>query len=78
MINNQSDKPEKLKPQDSERKEIKHPQDDNEAVVKPEDLDYQQEEADFGNIEKRKAENEQPINPVSEEPKKIWKKEKGV
>lgn len=72
MINNQSEKPEKLKPQDSERKEIDHIKDDDEAVVKPEDLEYKKEEADFGNIEKRKSENEQPINPIDEVPKKIW------
>jgi len=75
MTNNQSEKPEKLKPQDSERKEIKHPQDDTEAVVKPDDLDYEKEDADFGSIEKRKAENEQPINSVSEAPKKVWKED---
>lgn len=75
MINNQSEKPEKLKPQDSERKEIDHVKDDNEAVVNPEDLEYDKEEADFGNIEERKSQNEQPINSIDEAPKKIWGKE---
>ena len=76
MINNQSDKPEKFEPQDSERKEIDHIKDDNEAVVKPEDLEYKEEEVDFGNIEESKAENEQPINSIDEKPKKeIYKGE---
>ena len=75
LINNQSDKPEKFEPQDSERKDIKHPQDDEEAVVRPEDKEYQEEEADFENIEKNKIENEQPVNSVNEAPTKIWDKE---
>ena len=76
MINNQSDKPEKFQPKDSERKEIDHIKDDNEAVLKPEDLKYKEEEAEFGNIEQNKAENEQPINSIDEKPKKeIYKGE---
>ncbi len=71
MINNQSDKPEKLEPKDSERKDIRHPQDDEEAVVKPEDREYHKEEADFENPAKSKEESEQPVNPVKVPPKDI-------
>ena len=62
-INNQSDKPEKFEPKDSKRKDIKHPQDDEEAVVKPEDKTYTKEEADYGNITAKKMKSEQPVNP---------------
>lgn len=70
-INNQSDKPEKFEPKDSERKQIKHPEDDNEAVLKREDLDYEKEEADFRNPAKTKEESEQPINPVKTPPNDV-------
>ena len=70
-INNQSDKPEKFEPQDSERKDIKHPQDDSEAVLKPEDLDYTEEEANFRSPAKTKEESEQPVNPVKTPPKDV-------
>ena len=70
-INNQSDKPEKLEPQDSERKHIRHPEDDEEAVLKPEDLEYKEEEANFGSIAKRKEESEQPVTPVKNPPKDV-------
>ena len=66
MINNKSDKPEKFEPKDSKRKNIKHPQDDEEAVVKPEDRSYNKEESDFGNIAKYKEESEQPVLPVKD------------
>jgi hypothetical protein len=65
MINNQSDKPEKLEPQDSKEKEIKHPKDDNEAVVKPEDKTYTAENANFKNVAKKKEQSEQPVKPNS-------------
>jgi len=68
MINNQSDKPEELEPKDSKRKAVKHPQDDEEAVVKPEDRVYHEQDEDFGNIAKRKEQGEQPVLPVKEEP----------
>ncbi|MDB5120180.1 MAG: hypothetical protein JWN56_1398 [Sphingobacteriales bacterium] len=68
-MNNQSDKPEKLKPQDSERKDIKHPKDDNQAVVKPEDKDYNEEEAEFKNVAKARENSEQPVNPIKQAPK---------
>ncbi len=68
-INNQSDKPEKLKPQDSERKHIRHREDDDEAVLKPEDRDYTEEEADFRDPAKVKEESEQPVGPVKNPPK---------
>ncbi|MBC7914060.1 MAG: hypothetical protein H7Y07_08055, partial [Pyrinomonadaceae bacterium] len=61
MINNQSDKPEKFEPKDSKRKDIQHPQNDEEAVVKVEDQAYNKEESDFGDIAKYKAEREQPV-----------------
>jgi hypothetical protein len=54
MINNQSDKPEKLAPKDAERKRIRHPEDTGEAVVKPEDRNYKGESADFGNVAEKK------------------------
>lgn len=69
MINNQSEKPEKFEPKDSKQKDIKHPQDDSEAVVKPEDLAYKKEEEDFGNVAKYKEEGEQPVLPVRDAPK---------
>lgn len=69
MINNQSDKPEKLEPKDSRRKKIKHPQDDDEAVVKPEDKTYSKEDVDFGNIARYKEQIEQPVLPIKEAPK---------
>ena len=71
MVNNQSDKPEKFEPKDSKRKDIKHPQDDDEAVVKPEDLEYNKEEEDFGNIAKYKEQREQPVLPVKDPPKDV-------
>jgi hypothetical protein len=60
MSNNQSDKPEKLEPQDSKDKQIRHPKDDNEAVVKPEDKIYNGNDADFKNVAKKKELSEQP------------------
>ncbi|MXV52763.1 hypothetical protein GS399_17455 [Pedobacter sp. HMF7647] len=63
MINNQSDKPEKFEPKDSGEKKIKHPQDDNEAVVKPDDKTYDQDNANFGNVAKRHETEEQPVKP---------------
>ncbi|MDB5014727.1 MAG: hypothetical protein JWQ25_2929, partial [Daejeonella sp.] len=51
-MNNQSDKPEKSRPQDSERKDIKHHQDDDEAVIKSEDQQYNAKDADFKNVAK--------------------------
>lgn len=70
-INNQSDKPEKFEPKDSERKDIRHPQDDEEAVLKPEDQDYTEEEPEFRDPAKSKEEDEQPVNPVKTPPKDI-------
>lgn len=63
MINNQSDEPENFEPKDSKRKDIKHPQDDKETVLNPEDKDYDKENADYGNIADKKAKSEQPVNP---------------
>lgn len=68
-MNHQSEKPEKLKPQDSQQKEVKHPNDDNESVVKPEDRVYTKDEADFTNPAKRRENGEQPVHPVKTEPK---------
>ena len=71
MINNKSDKSEEFEPKDSKRKDIKHPQDDNEAVVKPEDLKYKKEDDDFGDIAKYKEQREQPVLPVKNAPKDV-------
>ncbi|WP_374163239.1 hypothetical protein [Arcticibacter sp. MXS-1] len=70
-INNQSDKPEKLYPQDSERKDIRHPEDDEEAVLKPEDQDYTEEDAQFKEPAKTKEESEQPVTPIKTPPKDV-------
>lgn len=70
-MNNRSERTEKLKPQDSERKNIQHPEDDPEAVVKPEDQVYTKEEADFQNIAERKEKQEQPVYPVKKSPKNV-------
>jgi len=67
MINNQSDKPEKLEPKDSGRKEIN----DEDAVLKPEDKDYTKEDPNFRDPAKTKEESEQPVLPVKKEPKDI-------
>lgn len=68
MTNNQSNKPEKLEPQDSERKDIKPGRDDEKAVIKPEDLDYEEEDANFSNPAKTKENSEQPVNPIKTPP----------
>lgn len=68
-MNNQSKKAEKLAPQDSERKPVKHPENDNEAVIKPEDMEYHKDDVDFKNIAKRKEEQEQPVTPIKEPPR---------
>jgi hypothetical protein len=62
MINNQSDKPEKLVPKDSERKELQHPEDMEEAVVKPKDKNYQEESANFGNVAGKKERQDRQRN----------------
>jgi hypothetical protein len=71
MINNQNDKPEKFEPKDSKRKDIKHPENDDEAVVKPADLEYDKEEEDFGNVAKYKEQREQPVLPIKDPPKDV-------
>ncbi|HEY0054508.1 MAG TPA: hypothetical protein VGB63_04050 [Pedobacter sp.] len=71
MINNQSDKPEKFEPKDSKQKGIKHPENDEEAVVKSEDLTYTKEDDDFGDIAKYKEQREQPVLPVKDPPKEV-------
>ena len=68
-MDNESQKPEKLEPQDSKQKKIKYPKDANEAVVKPEDRIYTREEADFVNPAKRRETEEQPVHPVKTPPK---------
>ncbi len=67
-MNNESEKPEKLRPQDSKQKEVKNPEDDNTAVVKPEDRVYTKSEADFPNPAKRRETDEQPVNSVKTPP----------
>ncbi len=71
QMNNSSDKPEKFEPKDSKRKAVKHPQDDVEAVVKPEDKNYRKENPTFRNPAKSKEESEQPVNPGKEAPKDV-------
>jgi hypothetical protein len=68
-MNNESEKPERLKPQDSKQKEVKNPKDDNEAVVKPEDRIYTKNNAHFANPAKRRETDEQPVHPVRTPPK---------
>lgn len=68
-MNNQSKKSEKLQPKDSGRKELKHPEEDSEAVIKPKDQVYTKEEADFKNIAKKKENQEQPVDPIKNPPK---------
>jgi hypothetical protein len=68
-MNNQSEKPEKLLPQDSDQKNIKTPKDDNEAVVKPEDKLYTRHDADLPDPAKRRETDEQPVNPIKSPPK---------
>ncbi len=65
-MNNQSEKPEKLLPQDSKQKEVKNPKDDNEAVVKPQDRVYTKDEPDFVSPAKRR---ETEVHPVKTPPK---------
>lgn len=68
-MNNQSEKPEQLKPQDSKQKELKSPKDDHEAVVKPEDRIYTHKDAQLPDPAKRRENEEQPVHPVKSEPK---------
>jgi len=71
MINNKSDKPEKFIPQDSEQKNIRHPQDDEEAVLKPKDKKYKSKNADFKNPAETKEQSEQPVTPIKKAPKDV-------
>lgn len=65
-MNNESKKPEKLKPQDSESR----PADNEEkAVVKNHDKSYHRDEANFPDPAKKRENDEQPVHPVKEEPK---------
>ena len=68
-INNQSDKSEKREPQDSEQKQIDHPQNDGETVVKPEDQKYLKVDAEFENPALERERGEQPVESVKKEPK---------
>ncbi|HEY1010105.1 MAG: hypothetical protein ACO1NS_13675 [Daejeonella sp.] len=68
-MNNQSEKPEHLKPQDSKQKKVKSPEDDNESVVKPEDRTYRKDDAEFVNPAKQRENSEQPVHPVKDKPK---------
>lgn len=67
-MNNQSKKPEQLKPQDSKQKNIKTPNNDNEAVVKPEDQNYTKDNAELPDPAKRRETDEQPVTPVKTPP----------
>ena len=68
-MNNQSKKPEKLEPQDSDQKDIKHLRDDEKAVIKPEDKVYNKQDATFINPAKGREQGEQPVHPVKKAPK---------
>lgn len=68
-MNNESEKPEKLRPQDSKQKGVKNPQDDHEAVVKPQDKIYTKEDPEFVSPAKRRENEEQPVHPVNTPPK---------
>ena len=68
-MNNQSNKPEKLEPKDSEQKNLKHPKKDKNAIIKPEDKIYRHEEANFVNPAGRRENEEQPVNPIKIAPK---------
>ncbi|HXI01468.1 MAG TPA: hypothetical protein VNI52_14460 [Sphingobacteriaceae bacterium] len=70
-MNNKSKKTEKLEPQDSKGKDINHPENDSEAVIKPEDKIYTKEEANFKNIAQRKENQEQPVYPIKTPPKDV-------
>ncbi|MEJ7778810.1 MAG: hypothetical protein WKF68_04395 [Daejeonella sp.] len=63
-MNNKSKKSENLEPQDSKQKEIRHPQNDDEAVIKLSDKSYRHEQADFGDTAKKRENSEQPVNPI--------------
>ncbi len=67
-MNNESEKPEKLRPQDSEQKDLKTPNVAKESVVKPEDKVYTRDEGDFPNPAKRRETDEQPVNPIKTPP----------
>lgn len=71
MINNQSNEPEDLEPKDSERKHIKHPENDEEAVLKPGDKKYKKKDPDFKSPAKTKEESEQPVHPIKKAPKDV-------
>ncbi len=69
-MSNQNSKKENLEPQDSEEKDIKYPQDDNEAVVKDKDKKYTRESANLKDPAKQRETSEQPVHPVKKAPKK--------
>ncbi|MXV13856.1 hypothetical protein [Hufsiella ginkgonis] len=58
FMNNQSNHPEKFEPKDSKEKRIRHPKDDNEAVVKPEDRHYDEKTADFGDVAAKREQSD--------------------
>lgn len=67
-MNNQSKKHEHFEPQNSDQKKIQHPENDEEAVVKPEDKKYHHDNADFSNPAKQRERSEQPVESVKKEP----------
>jgi hypothetical protein len=69
IMNKQSKKTEKFEPQDSDQKNIKHPGNDQEAVLKPEDKIYKKENADFADPARRREQNEQPVHPIKKAPR---------
>lgn len=69
MRTSKNPKTENLEPKDSEQKKIRHPEDDQEAVVKPQDKQYRKKEANFKNPAKSRERSEQPVHPIKKAPK---------
>ena len=67
-MNNQSKKHEDREPQNSDQKKTRHPDNDEKAVVKPEDQKYHRDNADFNNPAKQRERGEQPVESVKKEP----------
>ncbi len=57
------------KPGSNFREEVSKVPAGNKAVKKPEDKDYNKEEADFRNPAKKREESEQPVHSIKKAPK---------
>ena len=71
MKTSKNPKTEDLEPKDSEQKQIRHPEDDQEAVVKPKDKQYRKKEANFEKPAKARERGEQPVHPIKKAPKDV-------